>query len=140
MLIGMVIFTIGRKHYIHAAQMKPVQEGDTKLSEILIKVFVPAIVAGAIGWFIPKNIFGSDSTDALFLHVFLLFIFMLPFISKLNLMKKLQSVHCCLYFDQYVLLGCFQTKRYSFDKMGQLLYGQKCSCFSGKTIGRHLYG
>jgi POT family proton-dependent oligopeptide transporter len=34
MLIGMVIFTIGRKHYIHAAQMKPVQEGDTKLSEI----------------------------------------------------------------------------------------------------------
>lgn len=64
MLIGMVIFTIGRKHYIHAAQMKPVQEGDTKLSEILIKVFVPAIIAGVIGWFIPKNIFGSDSTDA----------------------------------------------------------------------------
>jgi POT family proton-dependent oligopeptide transporter len=30
MLIGMVIFTIGRKHYIHAAQMKPVQEGDTQ--------------------------------------------------------------------------------------------------------------
>lgn len=64
MLIGMVIFTVGRKHYIHAAQMKPVQEGDTKLSEILIKVFVPAIIAGAIGWFIPDNIFGSDSTDA----------------------------------------------------------------------------
>jgi len=64
MLVGMVIFTIGRKHYIHAAQMKPVQEGDTKLSEILIKVFLPAIIAGAIGWIIPGNIFGSDSTDA----------------------------------------------------------------------------
>ncbi|GAA5095514.1 hypothetical protein GCM10023210_28350 [Chryseobacterium ginsengisoli] len=64
MLIGMVIFTVGRKHYIHAAKMKPVQEGDTKLSEILLKVFVPAIIAGVIGWFIPKNIFGSDSTDA----------------------------------------------------------------------------
>ncbi|WEK69582.1 MAG: peptide MFS transporter [Candidatus Chryseobacterium colombiense] len=64
MLIGMVIFTIGRKHYIHAAQMKPVQEGDTKLSEILMKVFLPAIIAGAIGWFIPGNIFGSDNTDA----------------------------------------------------------------------------
>ncbi|MFP3600095.1 MFS transporter, partial [Chryseobacterium sp. SIMBA_029] len=59
-----VIFTIGRKHYIHAAQMKPVQEGDTKLSEIMLKVFVPAIIAGGIGWFIPNNIFGSDSTDA----------------------------------------------------------------------------
>jgi len=64
MLIGMVIFTIGRKHYIHAAQMKPVQEGDTKLSEILVKVFLPAIIAGVIGWVIPGNIFGSDSTDA----------------------------------------------------------------------------
>jgi POT family proton-dependent oligopeptide transporter len=64
MLVGLVIFTIGRKHYIHAAQMKPVEEGDTKLSEILMKVFVPAIAVGAIGWFIPGNIFGSDSTDA----------------------------------------------------------------------------
>ena len=64
MLIGLIIFTIGRKHYIHAAQMKPVQEGDTKLSEILLKVFLPAIIAGIIGWVIPGNIFGSDSTDA----------------------------------------------------------------------------
>ncbi|MBD8082430.1 peptide MFS transporter [Chryseobacterium caseinilyticum] len=64
MLIGMVIFTIGRKHYIHAAQMKPVQEGDTKLSEILMKVFLPAILFGVVGWFVPSSIFGSDSTDA----------------------------------------------------------------------------
>lgn len=64
MLIGMVIFTIGRKHYIHAAQMKPVQEGDTKLSEILMKVFLPAILFGVVGWFVPGSIFGSDSTDA----------------------------------------------------------------------------
>ncbi|MDQ1163296.1 POT family proton-dependent oligopeptide transporter [Chryseobacterium sp. SORGH_AS 447] len=64
MLVGLVIFTIGRKHYLHAAQMKPVQEGDTKLSEILLKVFLPAIIAGAIGWVIPGNIFGSDNTDA----------------------------------------------------------------------------
>ena len=64
MLVGLVVFTVGMKHYRQAAEMKPVQEGDTKLSEILLKVFVPAIVFGAIGWFIPKNIFGSDSTDA----------------------------------------------------------------------------
>ncbi len=64
MLVGMLVFTLGRKHYLHAAKMKPVQEGDTKLSEILLRVFVPAIVAGIIGWFIPGNIFGSDSTDA----------------------------------------------------------------------------
>lgn len=64
MLLGLIIFTIGRKHYLHAAQMKPAAEGDTILSEILLKVFLPAIIAGAIGWIIPGNIFGSDSTDA----------------------------------------------------------------------------
>ncbi len=82
MLIGLIIFTLGRKHYIHAAQMKPVQEGDTKLSEILVKVFLPAIIFGIIGWFyVPyqelinsnnifeifsstSNIFGSNNTDA----------------------------------------------------------------------------
>ena len=64
MLVGLVVFTVGLKHYRQAAEMKPVQEGDTKLSEILVKVFLPAIAAGAIGWFLPGNIFGSDSTDA----------------------------------------------------------------------------
>ncbi len=69
MLLGLVIFTIGRKHYLHAAEMKPVQEGDTKLSEILMKVFVPAIIGGIIGWFVPgwllgNTIFGSTNTDA----------------------------------------------------------------------------
>jgi POT family proton-dependent oligopeptide transporter len=52
MLIGMVIFTIGRKHYIHAAQMKPVQEGDTKLSEILMKVFFLLLPEQSAGLFL----------------------------------------------------------------------------------------
>jgi POT family proton-dependent oligopeptide transporter len=29
-----------------------------------LKVFLPAIVAGVIGWMIPGNVFGTDSTDA----------------------------------------------------------------------------
>lgn len=64
MLLGLVIFSLGMKHYRHAAIMKPSEEGDTKLSEILLKVFIPAIIAGLIGWFIPGNLIGSDSTDA----------------------------------------------------------------------------
>lgn len=59
MLLGLVIFTMGRKHYSDAVAMKPVEEGDTKLSEILTKVFVPAIIAGLIGWFLPEKIFGT---------------------------------------------------------------------------------
>lgn len=64
MLLGLVIFSLGRKHIRHAVQMKPAEKGDTKISDVLIKVFVPAIIAGVIGWVIPGNIFGSDNTDA----------------------------------------------------------------------------
>ncbi|MDV3930399.1 MFS transporter [Elizabethkingia anophelis] len=64
MLLGLVIFSLGRRHIRHATEMKPAEKGDTKISDVLIKVFVPAIVAGVIGWIIPGNIFGSDNTDA----------------------------------------------------------------------------
>lgn len=64
MFLGLIIFSIGRKHILKANIIKPAQEGDTKISDVLTKVFVPAIVAGVIGWVIPGNVFGSDSTDA----------------------------------------------------------------------------
>lgn len=64
MFLGLLIFSLGRKHIAHANILKPVQEGDTTISSVLIKVFLPAIIAGGLGWIIPGNILGSDSTDA----------------------------------------------------------------------------
>ncbi len=64
MFIGLIVFTLGRKHLLQANVLKPSQEGDTKISDVLLKVFLPAVIAGGIGWVIPGNIFGSDSTDA----------------------------------------------------------------------------
>lgn len=64
MFLGLIIFTLGRKHIIHANVLKPVQEGDTTITSVLAKVFLPAIITGVIGWVIPGNILGSDSTDA----------------------------------------------------------------------------
>ena len=64
MFIGLIIFSLGRKHVVHANVMKPVQKGDATIGSILVKVFLPAVIAGVIGWIIPGNIFGSDSTDA----------------------------------------------------------------------------
>jgi amino acid/peptide transporter len=64
MFIGLIIFSLGRKHVVHANVMKPVQKGDATIGSILVKVFLPAVIAGVIGWVIPGNIFGSDSTDA----------------------------------------------------------------------------
>src|SRR5690606_5933610 len=64
MLFGLLVFTMGMKHIRSGNIIKPVQEGDTKISDILMKVFLPAIIAGVIGWVLPGDIFGSDSTDA----------------------------------------------------------------------------
>ena len=64
MFIGLFVFTLGRRHILQANILKPSQEGDTKISDVLLKVFLPAIVAGVIGWMLPGNIFGTDSTDA----------------------------------------------------------------------------
>jgi len=64
MFIGVGIFWIGQKHYAHADVRKPVNPEDMSLSKIFGIVLLPALIAGYIGWIIPDNIFGSDSTDA----------------------------------------------------------------------------
>ncbi len=64
MFLGVAIFIFGNKHYKHADVLKPVQAGDLSMMQILNTTILPAIVAGVLGWMIPGNIFGSDSTDA----------------------------------------------------------------------------
>lgn len=64
MFIGVAIFWIGQKHYAHADVRKPVNPEDMSLAKIFGIVLLPALVAGYVGWVIPGNIFGSDSTDA----------------------------------------------------------------------------
>lgn len=64
MFIGLIVFSFGLKHFKEANVIKPKQEGDIGLGKVLLYVFLPAIVAGFIGWMIPGNILGSDSTDA----------------------------------------------------------------------------
>ena len=65
MLLGVVIFWLGNKHYKDADVRKPVAANDMSLMRIFSIVILPAVVAGVLGWvLIPGNIFGSDSTDA----------------------------------------------------------------------------
>lgn len=64
MFLGLIVFYVGLKHYRHADIRKPVEKEDMGLGRIFAQVFLPAIIAGAAGWMIPGNIFGSDSTDA----------------------------------------------------------------------------
>jgi len=64
MIIGLIWFAFGQKYVKHGDIIKPVQKEDMAMSKIVLYVFVPAIIAGTIGWIIPGNLIGSDSNDA----------------------------------------------------------------------------
>ena len=64
MFIGVIIFFTGTKHYAAYDIKKGVQQGDMSFTRIVMLILVPSIIAGVIGWLIPGNFFGSDSTDA----------------------------------------------------------------------------
>ena len=64
MFVGVIIFWIGQKNYRHADVRKPVNPEDMPISKIFGIILLPALVVGYIGWILPGNIFGSDSTDA----------------------------------------------------------------------------
>ena len=84
MYIGLIVFTIGLKHVKEANVLKPKQEGDVGIGGILGKVFLPAILVGGLGWIIPGNIFGSDSTDAFIFACIPVIIFYVSLYVKAN--------------------------------------------------------
>ncbi|MCC6818783.1 MAG: peptide MFS transporter [Bacteroidia bacterium] len=64
MFIGIIVFVLGLKNYKSGNVIKPVTPEDTPLNVIFKFIFLPAILFGAAGWFIPGNLLGSDSSDA----------------------------------------------------------------------------
>jgi proton-dependent oligopeptide transporter, POT family len=64
MFIGLIWFMSGQKHVKEADIRKPTQKEDMSLPRIFSVILLPAAITGTIGWFIPDNLFGSDSTDA----------------------------------------------------------------------------
>lgn len=64
MLIGIIIFLIGTRHLKEADVIKKDDKSNSDITKVLLYVFLPAIVCGVVGWFIPGNVFGSDSNDA----------------------------------------------------------------------------
>lgn len=67
MVIGVVTFMSGTRHYKEYDVRKPLQPGDLPLWKIFAIVILPCIVFGVIGWFIKGTngyVFDSNSTDA----------------------------------------------------------------------------
>ena len=73
MLIGVVVFLMGTKHYGNKTDKKGSQEGDMPFYKIVLFILLPSVIFGVIGWMLKgvasdtnldPAIFGSDSTDA----------------------------------------------------------------------------
>jgi POT family proton-dependent oligopeptide transporter len=73
MVIGVIVFLLGTRHYEGHTDAKGTQPGDMPLSKIVLLILVPSVIFGVIGWLIKgvesaanpnAAIFGSDSTDA----------------------------------------------------------------------------
>jgi len=64
MIFGIIWFMSGQGRIRHADVLKPTNPEDMSLAKIFATVLGPLLIFGAIGWFIPGNIFGSDSNDA----------------------------------------------------------------------------
>lgn len=64
MFIGVAVFLAGIRHYAAFDVKKGMAPGDMPMGKIVMLILVPSIIAGIIGWMIPGNMVGSDSTDA----------------------------------------------------------------------------
>lgn len=67
MLVGLVWFLVGDfrdPELKEADKISPPSDSDIPMKEIVLKLFVPALVAATVGWLIPGNMLGADTTDA----------------------------------------------------------------------------
>src|SRR6476661_1289309 len=59
LIIGLITLFLNLKTVKHGDIKKEVQAEDMPLSKIFLYVFVPAIAAGVVGWFLPTKLFGA---------------------------------------------------------------------------------
>jgi len=67
MILGIIWFVAGLyrvPEIKEADQISPLRANDVSMFSIFKTLFLPAFGAATLGWLIPSNIFGSDSTDA----------------------------------------------------------------------------
>lgn len=68
MFLGLIWFFLGQKHVKDVDYITPPKPDDTPMTKIISVIFVPAILAAVIGWFLPTMILGkpllAQSTDA----------------------------------------------------------------------------
>lgn len=88
MFIGVAVFWFGNRHVAHVDILTPPKAGEKSLLNELSLVLIPAAIAGTIGWLIPDNIFGSNSTDAFLFSTLPVIVFYLNILVKADKSEK----------------------------------------------------
>lgn len=88
MFIGVITFWIGMKHYKHVDVRKEPKPEDKPFLFQFVKVLLVGCVFATLGWLIPGNIMGSDSTDAFFLFCIPVIYFYASIYKRANAEEK----------------------------------------------------
>ncbi len=91
MLIGVIWFWTGQlkaPDIKEVDKVSPPTKDDIPMSKILYTLFLPATIAGFLGWMIPGNIFSSDSTDAFLFFSIVVVIFYVNILRKAKKEEK----------------------------------------------------
>ena len=88
MFIGVITFLIGSKHYKHVDIRKEPTPEDKPFLIQFVKTLLVGLGFATLGWFIPNNIMGSNSTDAFFMFCIPVIYFYASIYFKANAEEK----------------------------------------------------
>ena len=88
MFIGVITFWMGMKHYKHVDVRREPKPEDKPFLMQFARTLLIGLGFAALGWFIPDNIMGSNSTDAFFMFCFPVIYFFASIYVKANAEEK----------------------------------------------------
>lgn len=91
MFVGLIWFWSGNSYAKDIREVDyttPPGEKDASMMKVFTSLFLPAIVAAGLGWLIPGNIFGADSTDAFLFFSIPVIIFYINLIRQADAHEK----------------------------------------------------
>lgn len=108
MLLGLIIFVAGQKHIKEADVIQPTQAEDMPLGQIFGYIFVPALLAGALGYFLPRlmgvdNFLGSTTNDIFLFACLPIIIFYVSLYVKASVSDK-RAIGALLYIFFVVII------------------------------------
>lgn len=88
MFVGVITFWMGMKHYRHVDIRREPKPEDKPFLMQFARTLLVGVGFAALGWFIPDNIMGSNSTDAFFMFCFPVIFFFANIYRKANAEEK----------------------------------------------------